>query len=214
MKHGWPPYFAYQLEGKCEEKSLSFSKLKGDDFRRISALVNIAKELGLEILLGALVRSLHEDSDGPCSDPELSVDITKVVNLYGQRINADPSCDKWYTLNVEELDECVSHDESEHDRHSDDYRRHGESITRWYRNTLVFIVPKTERTTFITSNNMSYRTEELMTLYQAALSSETAKYRLHQTCQMLVAVNSCSSQDFDLIASIVLEHDWLELSML
>ena len=105
----------------------------------------------------------------------------------------------------------LSHDESEHEDYSD-YRNYGETITKWYRDSLVFIVPNPSGQAFVSSSTDLFEVPtQVPVLEQKAQSSEEAKRYLHQTCKMLSATRIRNTQVSDLIASCALEHDWLNL---
>src|SRR5271156_641312 len=79
-------YLAHKLEHMYTQESLRFELLKGADLARTQCLEQAAKELGFELYLATMERSIIQDDEGCSPDDETCV-LKHIVTLSGSRID-------------------------------------------------------------------------------------------------------------------------------
>lgn len=147
----FPDYLAWKLEQQYTKNGLSLDTLKGNDFAQVAALKAACDQLGFELYLAAFAKQRTVDSySGDRVNSEDGCDW--VCRLDGSKCSFSPTHEKEAELaNDEGYDtEDEEPDETDHQPYMGNW---GGDNTKWYRSTLLFIVPPSKHIDFVVGHS-------------------------------------------------------------
>ena len=184
----YPPYLLHKLEHQYNENSLELNALHGNDLSVVQCLKRTCEQTGADLYLATYEKTVHKDDD--CDDEVFDRDeeIQSLFTLGGHPVAIKPDYDSSYWLEAHdpEADEDKDADESEHEGWTGN---EGSPAKYWYRDTVVMIMPKSQKLAFSLSHKdkWSMIQNKLTQLHQQAKSDSNAREELRKYCEVIVS---------------------------